>query len=48
MSYIIGVLTMVDLCKDTIRKPEDPYWELKERLDGIRLISIWHTLLIVS
>ena len=30
---------MIDLCKDTIRNPEDPYWELKERLDGIILIN---------
>lgn len=28
-----GVLTMVDRCADD-RKPEDPFWELKERLDG--------------
>ena len=30
----IGVLTMVDLCKDTVRNRLDPYWELKQRLQG--------------
>lgn len=30
----IGVLTMVDLSKDTVRNPANPYWALKERLQG--------------
>ena len=30
----IGVLTMIDLCKDTFRNTNDPFWELKERLNG--------------
>ena len=33
-SSTIGVLTMVDLCKDSFRNIEDPLWELKERLNG--------------
>ena len=31
--YTVGVLTMVDRCADT-RRPHDPFWELKERLNG--------------
>jgi hypothetical protein len=31
--HTVGVLTMVDRCVDS-RRPHDPFWELKERLNG--------------
>jgi hypothetical protein len=31
--HAVGVLTMVDRCADN-RRPDDPFWELKARLDG--------------
>mmetsp|Transcript_2146 Transcript_2146/g.4040 ORF Transcript_2146/g.4040 Transcript_2146/m.4040 type:complete len:606 (-) Transcript_2146:251-2068(-) len=33
MTQTVGVLTMIDRCADT-RRVDDPYWELKERLEG--------------